>query len=229
MLKASKEWLLALQRRLTEVYGTDISSPKARRAAWWHFQLSDHAFLRFWWKNHFEVAPGVWRSNQPDQRDLARLATKGLKTVLNLRGPARQAFWLFEKEACDRLGLQLVDIAFSARQPPRPERLLELVDRLGKLEKPVLIHCKSGADRTGLVAAIYLITQEGQNVAQAAAQLSWRYLHLSRTNTGIMDQVLRSYAKDGEAKGLSFRDWAATIYDPKAVQAEFDRWRRKAS
>ena len=97
-----------------------------------------------------------------------------------------------------------------------------------KMEKPVLIHCKSGADRTGLAAAIYLLTEGGKTLDQAERQLSLRYIHLKRTSTGILDQVLRSYRATGAAKGLGFRDWVATLYDPDVIRADFQRWRGRA-
>jgi len=217
--------LLALQNRLTAAIGTDISTPSARRAAWWHFQLMDHAFLRVWWKNLGQIGPGVWRSNQPSTGDLERLAKMGLKTVVNLRGATQQSFYLFEAEACQRLGLTLIDLNLSARQAPPRSKLLKLIEILDTAEAPLLIHCKSGADRTGLAAAIWRMEKAGETAAAAAKELSLRYIHLQRTSTGVMDQVIRSYAAEGEAQGKSFRDWVEQDYDSVRVQAQFADWR----
>ena len=101
--------LQRVQDRLSAVYGSDISTPEARRAAWWHFQLSDHAFLRLLWTNFAEVAPGVFRANQPSPERLASYHAKGIRTILNLRGRSNQSFYLFEAEACARLGMTLID------------------------------------------------------------------------------------------------------------------------
>jgi protein tyrosine/serine phosphatase len=219
-----KEPLLALQRRLTAAIGTDISSPKARRAAWWHFQLMDHAFLRLWWKNLDQVAPGVWRSNQPSVKDLERLAAQGLKTVLNLRGATEQSYWLFEAEACRRLGLTLIDLKLAAKQPPRRDQLLDLIATFDRAETPLLMHCKSGADRTGLAAAVWRLVKMGDDAATAQRQLSWRFLHLKRERAGVQDQVIRAYQAEAEPRGISFRDWAAHEYDPERVKAGFARY-----
>ena len=220
-----KKSLLAVQDRLTAAIGTDISTPRARRAAWWHYQLMDHAFLRVWWKNLDQIGPGVWRSNQPSARDLDRLAKMGLKTVLNLRGATKQSFYLFEAEACQRLGLTLIDLSLSARQAPPRSRLLKLIEILDTAETPMLIHCKSGADRTGLAAAIWRMEKAGETAAIAAKELSLRYIHLQRTATGVMDQVIRSYAAEGEAQGKRFRDWVEQDYDPAHITAQFQAWR----
>lgn len=220
MAGALKKRLLAWQDRLTAAYGSDISTPEARRAAWWHFVLVDHAFLRGLWTNLAEIAPGVWRANQPSPKRFIEYKERlGLKSVLNLRGSPDQGFYLFEREACRNLGLTLHDIAFSARRAPSRAGLLRLMDLMPTLEKPVLIHCKSGADRTGLVSAIYLLEVEGKSLTEAKAQLSFRFLHLKRTHTGIMDEVLELYG--AEAKGRSFRQWVEQDYDPDRTAAAF--------
>lgn len=220
MAGALKKRMLALQDRLAATYGTDISSPEARRAAWWHFVLMDHAFLRAWWTNLDQIAPGVWRANQPSPKRLQHYRdTLGLKSVLNLRGKTQQGFYLFELEACQKLGLTLHDISFSARRAPSKAAMLELIDLMPRLEKPTLIHCKSGADRTGLVAAIYLLTVEGRPMAEARRQLSLRYLHVKASATGIMDAFLDMY--EAEAQGRSLRDWVAQDYTQERLNALF--------
>lgn len=207
-----RDRLLGLQNRLTEAFGRDISTPEARRAAWWHFQLNDHAFLRLWWTNLDQIAPGVWRSNQPSPGRLADWARRlGLKTVVNLRGSPQEGFYLFEVEATEALGLTRIDLNFSARSAPYDYQLLELLDVLEGMQKPALIHCKSGADRTGLAAALYLLVVEGRPLAEALEQLSLRYMHLSKSKTGIMDEILLCYGE--EARGRSFRQWVIEDYD----------------
>ncbi|NBZ88737.1 fused DSP-PTPase phosphatase/NAD kinase-like protein [Stagnihabitans tardus] len=217
-----RERFLDWQRQLTAAYGSDISTPAARRAAWWHFQLMDHAFLRVLWSNLHQIAPGVWRSNQPSPGRLATWARRlGLKTVINLRGRPQEGFFLFEQEATERLGLTRIDLSFSARRAPHGWQLVELVDLLTGLQKPVLIHCKSGADRTGLAAAIYLLAVEGKSLQEAMGQLSLRYLHLRRSKTGIMDEILLCYGE--EARGRSFRQWAEEDYDRLRITESFKR------
>jgi len=44
----------------------------------------------------------------------------------------------------------------------------------GTLEYPILMHCKSGADRVGLMSALYLHTRHGVPISEARRQLSLR-------------------------------------------------------
>jgi protein tyrosine/serine phosphatase len=217
-----RDRLLGWQTRLADKFGRDISTPEARRAAWWHFQLNDHAFLRVWWTNLDEIAPGVWRSNQPSPERLRLWARElGLKTVVNLRGSPQEGFYLFEREVTEDLGLKRIDLHLSARSAPPKDRILALMDVLETLETPALIHCKSGADRTGLASAVYLLAVAGRSFDEAMAQLSLRYMHLSRSKTGIMDEIMLCY--QAEARGRSFRDWLESDYDPERITEAFHK------
>jgi len=225
MFAAIKARLLTLQRRLAAIYGSDISTPEARRAAWWHFQLMDHAFLRVLWTNLHQVAPGVWRSNQPSPERLRHWHDKlGLRAVLNLRGESLQAFYLFEAETCRDLGMIQANLHFYAKWPPSRDKMLELISQFRTLPKPLLFHCKSGSDRTGLAAAIYLLVIENRPIAEARRQLSWRYLHIENSKAGVQDHILRLYARAHDRSGVGFEDWVRSDYDPDQIGASFRRW-----
>lgn len=221
-----KDRLHAWQRKLTAKIGGDISTPEARRAAKWHYRMVDHGFLRVLWRNLYQIAPGVWRSNQPSANQLAALHRKvGLRSVLNLRGMSQQGFYLFEAEVCSNLGMTLIDLPMSASQAPSRDSLERLIEVFHTAEKPLLIHCKSGADRTGLAAMLYLLLIEGRPVAEARRQLSFAYLHVANSPAGVLDHFLRCYEKAQRATGIGFLDWMRTDYDPQQVTASFARWR----
>ena len=221
-----KSRLEALQRQLTARIGGDISTPAARKAAGWHYHLVDHGFLRVLWRNLHQIGPQVYRSNQPSARQLTALHAKvGLKAVLNLRGTTEQSFYLFEAEACQKLGISLVDLTLSASRAPSKAKLEEVYSLLQDLPRPLLIHCKSGADRTGLVAVMYQLLIDGQPFDMARRQLSFRYLHVANSPAGIQDHILRHYAVALNASGTGFMDWVRSAYDPAAITASFARWR----
>ncbi|WP_339950633.1 tyrosine-protein phosphatase, partial [uncultured Albimonas sp.] len=82
---------------------------------------------------------------------------------------------------------------------------------------PVLFHCKSGADRAGLMAALWMVLREGRSAAEASGQLSLRYGHLSRGPTGVLDRFFAE-ATAAEARGVPFRQWIETEYDREAIE-----------
>jgi protein tyrosine/serine phosphatase len=65
----------------------------------------------------------------------------------------------------------------SAESELSSDQLRELLSLLRKAPKPVLIHSKSGADRSGLAAAIFKYAIASRPVEEARAQLSIRYGH----------------------------------------------------
>ncbi|SMY08966.1 hypothetical protein LOM8899_03126 [Flavimaricola marinus] len=186
------------------------------------FLFSDHAILRYWWTNFDEIAPGVYRSNHPSYNRLKKYKAMGIKTILNLRGTPKSACHRLEKEFCEELGLELVSVGLYARAPNGGPALLQLLDAFKTIEKPFVMHCKSGADRAGLASAFYLIAEEGADVATAREMLSLRYLHIKQSKTGVLDHVLDHYEARLEQGPISLRDWIANEYDEEVVRASYN-------
>lgn len=223
--KKLKEWEVALRTS----FGDDISTPEARRKAMWHYHIFDHAFLRTPWTNFAQVADGVYRSNQPTHARFAQYKAMGIKSVLNLRGPDKFSPYLFEQEACAQYDLTLVDAKIYARRPASKAEFLHLLDTFETIEKPFLMHCKSGADRAGLASALWLLVKEDAPLEVAQKQLAARFLHLSWTKTGIVDHILKLYGRDRGTSSMSFRTWIETQYDPTYAAESFEAtplWQR---
>ena len=182
----------------------------------------DQGFVRLLWPNMAEIAPGVYRSNQPDRRRLARMKAAGVVAVLYLRGSDGSAPYRAEAQACRALGLQFHSFNMSAHRLPPPERVLALIDLFRRIERPFLLHCRAGADRTGLASAIYLLAIEGRPVEDAAEMLSARFGHWSWSSTGVLDQMIHAYAAAQAASGIGFEAWVRDGYDPVAITARFD-------
>lgn len=191
-----------------------------------HFELVDHAIIRHFWRNRHEIAPGVWRSNQPGPRRLRRYRELGIETVVSLRGETSKSWTRIEKAACERVGLDLIFLSrFSARKLPSRAALLEFVEALRAVSKPFVMHCKSGADRTGFASAIYLAAIAGRSAEEALDQLHWRYAHSRRSRSGLLSHAFRVYIADRERTGIAFADWLRTTYDAEEITRSFHEWR----
>lgn len=222
MIKTLWTWLEARERALRRSFGRDISTPSARRWAWVHFHLCDHAFLRKFWTNLEEISPGVWRSNQPSPARLAHYKRMGIKTIVNLRGEDKFAHYLLEKEACENLDLTLIDAKLWARDAASKDRIIAAFEAVQKAEKPVLFHCKSGADRTGCIAAMYQIIVDGKPVEEARKQLALKYYHLDFTKTGVQDYILDVYRTRLIFGKVEFLDWLRHEYKSRIIQEGWD-------
>jgi protein tyrosine/serine phosphatase len=210
-------------RRMARIARWDrpIGGPAGRVRAWTNMLLVDHGVFRLAYLNRHQVSERLWRSAQPAPHQIARFAAQGVRTIVNLRGGREHGSWPLEKEACDRHGIELIDFVLRSREAPDRDSLLRIKDFFGGLRYPALVHCKSGADRAGLFAALYLLVHEGRSAAEAMEQLSPRYGHFRFAKTGILDAFLELYRTEGEAKGLSFLEWADRVYDPQALQRTF--------
>lgn len=195
---------------------TQADARRARRFQTW----VDHGVLRKLWHNFAEIAPGVYRANHPDARRLARYKNRGIKTIVNLRGASEMPTYHLEKAACDTLGLNLVDLPMFASIAPTRQTLEALFAVFDTAPKPFLLHCKSGADRTGLAAALYLLDQ-GAPPETAAKQLSLRFIHLKRSRKGILDAVVQAYARANKERPQTLRDWVRFEYDRDDIAKTF--------
>lgn len=215
------EFYAARRERREARWNRPIASASERLRAWADLLIADHGILRLAHLNLHQVSPQLWRSAQPAPHDIARLARHGLRTIVNLRGGRSHGAWQLEKEAAERHGVAIVDLVLRSREAPDKPMLLALPAFFASLAYPALAHCKSGADRAGLFAALYLLLVEGAPAARALEELALNKGHLRHAQTGILDAFLEAYRDEGEARGKAFLEWVATEYDPARLVAAF--------
>ena len=211
-------------RRMARIarFERPIDGAASRLMAWANMLLVDHGVFRLAYLNRHRIGGGkVWRSAQPGPHQLARFRAEGVRTVISLRGGREHGSWPLQREACERHGLTLVEFVLRSRDAPDKATILAAKSFFEGIEYPAVMHCKSGADRAGLAAALYLILHEGRPVAEAARQLSARYGHFRFAKTGILDAFFDRYLAEGEPKGLDFLTWVETVYDPEALKRDF--------
>jgi protein tyrosine/serine phosphatase len=189
---------------------------------WLDMMLVDHGVLRELYLNLHEVTPGLWRSAQPSPGAIRMLAARGIKTILNLRGARACGSYILEQRACQQVGIALIDMPFDSRGAPSATRVQGAAETFAKIEYPALLHCKSGADRAGIVSALYLILHEGKPVAEARKQLALRYGHVRQALTGVLDHFLDVYEADHKKTGCSLLEWVSSAdYDHAALTQHF--------
>jgi protein tyrosine/serine phosphatase len=204
-----------------------MDTPWRRALGYFEHVFVDHAMFRYVYLNRHTVVPDVERAAQPSPHHLRAAARRGVRTVVNLRGARPCASYLMERAVCAETGMQLVDFVLTSRAAPSPADILAFDALIAGAERPMLLHCKSGADRAGLASALYLLLHEDRPVEQAMGQLALRYGHFRTARTGVLDAVFTAYKRDNDAAPIDFRTWVATRYDPAAVTSAF-RSRRLA-
>lgn len=136
----------------------------------------------------------------------------GVRTVIRLRGgtPGTDGFEATHTPAKEA-GAAFVHIPMTARAMPPKAVLVNLWEAFETAERPILVHCKAGADRTGLASAIYVLHQTGDLRAAREQLHVFPYLHAGWGSTEAMDRVLDMYAP--YAAALDFGSWAREVYE----------------
>lgn len=181
----------------------------------------DHGIFRLAYLNRHRLGDRAWRSAQPAPHDIRALARQGLRTIVNLRGVRSCGSYRLERAACERYGVALVNFQIRSRRAPTREDLRAARELFERIEYPMLMHCKSGADRTGLMSALYCLLKEGAPLAEARRHLSPRYGHFRQTGSGILDLFFERYAQDSRRRPMPFFEWVESVYDPEALQRSF--------
>ena len=145
----------------------------------------------------------------------------GIKTNVNLRGESSKGFYLLEKEACEAHGITMVDFRVYSRDTHTVEKIRGAKKLFESIEYPAVIHCKSGADRTGIMGVLYRHFHMGDSIEVALEQLSFKYLHVKQGKTGMLDFFFKDYLAYAQHQEIEFIDWVETVYDPADVKARF--------
>lgn len=154
-------------------------------------------FLQLTGNFHAVVVGEIYRSAQPTETQIAEYkALYGIQTIINLRGKNIGDPWYDkEVETARRLEIKHIDFGMSASQELSQEQAETLIRLLEKAPKPMLIHCMSGADRTGLAAALYLAAISRQGEIAAERQLSIRYGHFGIPHLSSAYAMERTFEK----------------------------------
>lgn len=129
----------------------------------------------------------------------------GIKTIINLRGESDSGWYKEEISAANKYNVAHIDIGMSAKRLPHRKDLIKLLESLETAERPILVHCQGGADRTGEASAIYQMLYMGKSKSEALNMLTLKYFHIKERMP-----AKRYFIKD-LWKGV---EWVYNEYDP---------------
>jgi protein tyrosine/serine phosphatase len=138
--------------------------------------------------NFAKVDERLYRGGQPKTGGLERLAEMKIKTILNLRTPSLETER--EREEARSLGMKYFNIPLARVNRPSGEDIKKVLAVIeDPANAPIFIHCKHGADRTGVLIAHYRITHDKWTAEQAIEEAD-------RLGMGFIQFRKRGYIKD---------------------------------
>jgi protein tyrosine phosphatase (PTP) superfamily phosphohydrolase (DUF442 family) len=116
-----------------------------------------------------KVDDRLYRSAQPRDGGIKRLHELGFKTIINLRGASERT--RAQEAEARALGLNYFTISLPNWGRPKDARVARILEIINAPESgPILIHCRSGVDRTGMMVAIHRMRDEGWTSRDALAE-----------------------------------------------------------
>jgi protein tyrosine/serine phosphatase len=116
--------------------------------------------------NLHRVSEDLYRGAQPTAAGIRQLEALGIRTIVNLR----------TSDTDDRLlegsGLAYERIPMTAWQPRDRDVVQFLRIVTDENRRPVFLHCRRGADRTGMMVAVYRMAVQGWEKEQALAEMT---------------------------------------------------------
>jgi protein tyrosine phosphatase (PTP) superfamily phosphohydrolase (DUF442 family) len=181
----------------------------------------DHGIFRVAYPNLHRLGRNAWRSSQPAPHHIRALSRRGIRTIVNLRGERRCGSYSLEQAACQRYSIELVNFHIRSRRAPYPQEIVASIALFDQMQYPMLMHCKSGAERTGLMSLLYLWLREGVPLVEARRQLSPWFGYFRCSKAGILDRFIEYYLEDTRQQPRSFLDWVEHVYDPDKLTQAF--------
>ena len=117
-----------------------------------------------YFENLFQVNNVIYRSEQPSKIGIKELEKLGIKSILNLRN-IKNDHWIIRHSNLFYFQERINAWTMTENQ------LIIALSLLKNAEKPVLIHCVHGSDRTGTVIAAYRILFENWTKEAAIKEL----------------------------------------------------------
>lgn len=119
--------------------------------------------------NFGRISDTYYRGAQPDGRGFADLAKLGVKTVINLTSDDALPD---EPAMVAEAGMKYVAIPMTTRVPPTAEQLAQFLSIVNDpASQPVYVHCVGGKHRTGVMSAVYRMTQHSWTPDQAFKEM----------------------------------------------------------
>lgn len=144
---------------------------------------------------HVITSGEAYRSAQLSDNKLSRYIEEyHIKSVINLRGQNLGKEWYDDEiRTCKKYGIDHYDLALSSTHEPKTKTMKSMLEIFRAAPRPILIHCQYGADRSGLVSAMWKVIVDNEPKSEAKKQLSFLYGHVPILGRDAMDSFFEKW------------------------------------
>ncbi|MDW3229392.1 MAG: dual specificity protein phosphatase family protein [Acidobacteriota bacterium] len=153
---------------------TDCHQPKPRPETWAQPVQVEGA------ENLYKVSDLLYRCAQPTELGFQELERLGIKTIINLRSEHS------DQELLAGTNLKYIEIPSKATEVQEGDLLQFLKIVTNPDDGPYAVHCRHGADRTGLFVAVYRIVVQGWPREEAIREMQKGGFGFHNTYTNIV-------------------------------------------
>jgi len=147
--------------------------------------------------NFHKVDNNVYRSAQLFSFNMPYYIEKhGIKSIINLRGKSQKDWYKDELKIAKKYNIKHFDYGIGDREVQSIEKMDKLVELIKNAPKPLLIHCKAGADRTSLASALYLLKVKKDFNAHKEISIKYGHFPWLGSKTKAMDESYFRYIFD---------------------------------
>lgn len=119
--------------------------------------------------NFYEVSETLFRSEQPTEDGMKNIEAFGIGTVISLRSRQKDV------ELAKNTELNLIHVSMRAWNPKYEDAVKVMYflnpNNPETNKKPILIHCYHGADRTGMMVALYRMVYQNWEREEALNEM----------------------------------------------------------
>jgi protein tyrosine/serine phosphatase len=120
--------------------------------------------------NFHQVSFRLYRGGQPNEKGFEALSEMAVKTVVSLRWRKQRVE--SEKLIVEKLGMRFISIPLNYWTLPNEANVKQLLDIIDdQTNHPIFIHCFHGADRTGVMVAMYRILRHDWSLQEAYKEM----------------------------------------------------------
>jgi protein tyrosine phosphatase (PTP) superfamily phosphohydrolase (DUF442 family) len=150
----------------------------------------------FVYGNFHKVDKDVYRSAQLFSFNMPYYVKKyHIKSILNLRGTSKKEWYKNELAIAKKYHMAHYDYGIGDRRIATMKEMNTIIDFIKQAPKPLLIHCKMGADRTSLAVALYLDSVKKSQNASKAISIMYGHFPWLGSKTIAMDKSFRKFLK----------------------------------